>query len=187
MPIKLVLQTQGALSVGNQGVMFSRSNVPPLGNKGYHGDVFYLGLPGIRLETGPMYSRQSHRAVGSGSLPSWCPLGLHLLGYMTVLGEAKSKGPALESNLDSNPALADDLCVASGKLSICLGLYFSILKWGRSKGVVPDVRDCWDQKKAMPVCGWAQCLGQSCQRTHIWGGVDARSRERPSGCDFRQA
>lgn len=39
---------------------------PP--NKGYHGDVFYLGLPPVRLEIGPMYSSQSHAAARSRAL-----------------------------------------------------------------------------------------------------------------------
>lgn len=55
-------------------------------------------------------------------------VGLDLLGYVTAVCEAKSEGSSAGVKPASDPALAHDPCVVLGKLLICLGLDFSILK-----------------------------------------------------------
>jgi len=104
-PSKLIPQAHRALSLGNQGIIFSRSNMRPLGNKGYHGDVFYLRLPWVRVETRPrcLAKPLKHTEQGPGGEGRWALksflwvgvlVGLDLLGHTAALRGVVWKEPS---------------------------------------------------------------------------------------------
>ena len=106
--MKLILQPQRAPRARSRGIIFSRSNRLPLRNKGYHGDVFYLGLPGVRLETGPRYFSPARQAgpheqragrFRKSLLSLGVLLGWDLRGLKEALGEERWKGPTLQASL----------------------------------------------------------------------------------------
>lgn len=63
----------------------------------------------------------------------------------------------MESDRNSNPTSAADLCVASGKLLNCLSLYCYVFEIRGEQGIVPNSQDCGDENETMHVKCWARC------------------------------
>lgn len=97
--------------LGTEVSFFPRSHMLPLGNKGYHGDVFYLGLPRVRLEMRPRCLSQTSEEAQSRAqwaegwrVPQVSPLGvlvgLDLLAHVAVLGDTRGAQLWSQADLD---------------------------------------------------------------------------------------